>query len=116
MPQVTATVEFDQLNGSVKFSLDLQGATELEHELLAAAIGTGRSVSLIPAHKQDELFVEFTIRDVRIWPTALRALENRHRKADGRPSLQQEEEAERLAKENERAALEANKEEADAAS
>ena len=91
MSAVVTVIELDQAKGTVKFSLDLQGATEFEHELLAAVIGTGRSVSIVPAHRGEELFAEFTIRDPKIWPTAIRALENRKRKADGRPSVEEEE-------------------------
>ena len=91
MSAVVTVIELDQAKGTAKFSMDLKGATEFEHELLAAIIGTGRSVSIVPAHKQDELYAEFTIRDTRIWPTAMRALENRKRKADGRPSVEEEE-------------------------
>jgi hypothetical protein len=90
MNQVTATVEFDQGKGTVKFALDLQGNTELDHELLAAAIGAGRSVSIKPAHNGDELFAEFVIEDEDIWPDALHNLENRYRARDGKPSLEEE--------------------------
>lgn len=90
MSQVQTVVTFDAEKGTVKFSLDLQGNSELEHELLAAAIGTGRSVSMTPAHAADELFAEFTIADPSIWPTAVHNLENRHRIADGRPTLEEE--------------------------
>lgn len=91
MSHVTADVEFDQAKGTVKFSLDLQGTTELDHELLAAAIGSGRSVSVVPAHEKDELFAEFTITDASIWPKAIRALQNRRRVADGLPTIEEEE-------------------------
>jgi hypothetical protein len=90
MNQVTATVEFDQEKGIVKFSMDLQGNTELDHELLAAAIGDGRKVFIRPAHKGEELFAEFVIDDEYIWPDALHNLENRHRVRDGKPTLEQE--------------------------
>jgi len=91
MSAVVTVIELDQAKGTAKFSMDLKGATEFEHELLAAIIGNGRSVSIVSAHKQDELYAEFTIRDPNIWPTAIRALENRKRKADGRPSVEEEE-------------------------
>src|SRR5258708_36780046 len=91
MSTVTATVSFDQASGTVKFSLDLQGATELDHELLAATISSGRSVSIVPAHKGEELFAEFIIKDTSIWPKAARALENRKRIANGQPTIEQEE-------------------------
>jgi len=98
MSQVTVAVDFNAETGTVKFSLDLQGNTELEHELLAAAIGTGRTVSLTPAHKANELFAEFTIADKSIWPRALRGFENRRRIADGQPTVEEEEaQAERRA-------------------
>lgn len=90
MSQVTATVEFDQQKGTVKFSMDLQGNSEIDHELLIAAIGTGRSVSLTPAHSGNELFAEFTIADKSIWPKAIRALENKKRVADGKPTVEEE--------------------------
>lgn len=93
MSQVTATVEFDQVKGTVKFALDLQGNTELDHELLAAAIGTGRSVSIAPAHEGDELYAEFTIADKSIWANAIHNLENRRRIRDGKPTLEQEADA-----------------------
>ena len=98
MSQVTVTVEFDQVAGTVKFTFDLQGATELDHELLAATIGTGRSVSLKPTHVGNELFAEFTITDPAIWPKAARALANRKRVADGLPTIEQEEERAKMAK------------------
>ena len=91
MAQVTVTVGFDQTKGTVKFSLDLQGETQLEHELLVATIGSGRSVSISPAHAGDELFAEFTIEDPSIWPKAIRQLENRTRVANGRPTIEEEE-------------------------
>jgi hypothetical protein len=90
MSQVTATVAFDQEKGTVTFSMDLQGNTELDHELLAAAIGTGRSVSIVPRHHADELFAEFTIADSKLWATALHNLENRYRVRDGKPTLEEE--------------------------
>jgi hypothetical protein len=90
MSQVTATVEFNQEKGIVKFAMDLQGNTELDHELLAAAIGNGRKVIILPAHNGEELFAEFTIEDEDIWPEAMHNLENRHRARDGKPSLEQE--------------------------
>lgn len=98
MSQVTATVEFDQQKGTAKFSMDLQGNTELDHELLAVAIGTGRSVSIKPAHQGEELFAEFTITDPTIWPKALRSLQNRHRAIEGKPSLEEEERQIEMAK------------------
>jgi hypothetical protein len=88
---VEAKVSFDQKAGEVKFSLDLQGNTELEHELLAAAIGKGRRIVILPAHVGDELFAEFMIDDETIWPNAMRALENRIRVRDGRPTIEEEE-------------------------
>lgn len=91
MNQVTATVTLDQVKGTVKFSFDLQGATELDHELLAATISSGRSVSLMPTHVGNELFAEFTIKDSSIWPTAARAMENRKRVANGQPTIEEEE-------------------------
>lgn len=93
MAQVTVEVEFDQEKGAVIFRMDLQGNNELEHELLAAAIGSGRKVVIIPDHKADEIFAGFAIQDEDIWPDALRALENRKRKAAGQPSLEEEEAA-----------------------
>jgi hypothetical protein len=91
MSFVTATIAFDQEAGTVKFSLDLQGETELEHELLAATIGSGRGVSIVPAHRQNELFAEFIIVDKSIWPKAIRGLENRRRVANGQPTVEDEE-------------------------
>lgn len=91
MSTVTATVEFNQEKGTVKFVLDLQGTTELDHELLAAAIGTGRSVEIAPAHNGNELFAEFTVIDPNLWPKAIRALENRKRVSEGRPTIEEEE-------------------------
>lgn len=98
MNQVTATVTLDQEKGTVKFSMDLQGDTELDHELLTAAIGTSRSVSVTPAHNGEELFAEFTITDASIWPKALRSLENRKRALEGKPSVEEEEAQEAMAK------------------
>ena len=89
--EAKATIEFDNVKGTVKFSLDLKGVTEIDHELLLATIGSGRSVSISPAHKGDDLFAEFTIFDTSIWPKAARALENRKRKADGKPTVEEEE-------------------------
>lgn len=91
MSNITVKVEFDQKAGTVKFSLDLQGTTELDHELLAATIATGRAVKLVPAHMGNELFAEFTIADLSIWPRAARAMENRKRVADGLPTIEEEE-------------------------
>lgn len=90
MNQVSATVAFDQEKGTVTFSMDLQGNTELDHEILVAAIAGGRKVIILPTHKGDELFAEFTIEDEDIWPDALHNLENRHRVRDGRPTLEEE--------------------------
>lgn len=92
MNQVSATVTLDQEKGTVTFSMDLQGDSELDHEILAATIGAGRSVSIQPAHHGNELFAEFVIADLSIWPKASRALENRIRVRDGRPTLDEEEE------------------------
>jgi hypothetical protein len=91
MAQVEAKVTFDQKEGLVVFRLDLQGNTELEHEILAAAIGNGRSVSIVPDHAGDELFAVFGIKDESIWQKATRALENRIRVRDGRPTVEEEE-------------------------
>lgn len=90
MNQVTATIELNQEKGTVKFSMDLQGDSELDHELLVAAIGSGRSVSIVPTHKANELFAEFTILDTSIWPKAMRALENRKRVLAGQPTVEEE--------------------------
>ena len=91
MAQVETKVAFDQATGEVKFSMDLQGNTELEHELLAAAIGDGRKLVILPAHSGNELYAEFVIHDETIWPKAVRAMENRIRVRDGRPTLDEEE-------------------------
>lgn len=91
MAQVNVVVTMDREKGTVKFSMDLQGNTELEHEILAAAIADGRKVSIMPMHAGDELFAEFTVVDPNIWPAAERALENRIRVRDGRPTLDEEE-------------------------
>ena len=91
MSLVTVEVSFDQPKGQVKFAFDLQGRTEIEHELLNAAIAGGRSVSIVPTHKGDELFAEFTITDPSIFTNASRGLENRKRVADGRPTVEEEE-------------------------
>lgn len=91
MPKIEATLLLDQVGGVGKFSLDLQGASEMEHEVLAALIGSGRSVSIAPAHKADELFAEFTITDPTIFATAQRSMENRKRKANGQPTVEEEE-------------------------
>jgi hypothetical protein len=92
MSTVTATITLDAVKGTAKFVLDLQGHSEIEHEVLAAVIGTGRSVSITPRHNGDELFAEFTVADKNIWPAAIHNLDNRHRKAEGRPSIEEEEE------------------------
>ncbi len=91
MAQVEAKVTFDQAEGLVIIRMDLQGNSELEHELLVAAIGKGRSVSIVPDHAGDELFAVIGIQDDSIWPKATRAYENRIRVRDGRPTVEEEE-------------------------
>jgi hypothetical protein len=87
---VAVTVTFDQAAGTAKFAMDLQGVTELEHEILLATIGSGRDVKITPAHIGNELFAEFTVTDPAIWPRAIRALTNRKRVADGLPTIEAE--------------------------
>ncbi len=90
MNQVTAVVTLDQAAGTIKFALDLQGDSPLDHELLAAAISQGRDVHITPTHKGDELFAEIVITDPMIWPRAVRALTNRNRIANNQPTIEEE--------------------------
>lgn len=118
MAQATVKVTFDQKAGEVTFSLDLQGNSELEHELLVAAIGNGRRVTIMPNHVGDELFADFIIEDESIWPAAMHALENRIRVRDGRPTIEEEQdqaEQKQAAEADAVKRAEAAKEKADAA-
>lgn len=87
----TFTVEFDDVKGTAEFNMDLQGTTELEHELLLAAVGSGRGISLIPSHTGDLLSAGFTIADGSMFPAAQRALLNRRRVSDGLPTVEEQE-------------------------
>lgn len=90
MNQVTAIVTLDQDAGTIKLALDLQGDSPLDHEILAAAIGSGRDVHIAPMHQGDELFADIIITDQLIWPRAVRALTNRMRVASNQPTLEEE--------------------------
>jgi hypothetical protein len=90
MNSVTAVITLDQELGTIKFALDLQGDSQLDHEILAAAIGQGRDIKIVPAHKNDELYAEFVISDPLVWPRAVRALANRNRVAAGQLTLEEE--------------------------
>ena len=93
MITINATGVFDKEKGTFAVSLDLAGHTELEHEMLLAMIGSGRTVSLSPTHDGEELSAGFSIYDPAAFDLAVHNLENRHRIADGRPTLEQEAEA-----------------------
>lgn len=107
MAQVTAEVTFDQVAGTAVLRLDLQGNTELEHELLVAMIGDGRKVMMVPDHRGDELFAVIGIQDRDMWDEAQHTLENRYRVRDGRPTIEEEEAQAAQRKANEKAAVEA---------
>ena len=95
MLTVKATMEFDAGLGVMVVSLDIQGDSEMEHEVLKAAFAADRSVVLVPAHQGtngDDLYVKFWFTDTNVFPLAARALENRIRVRDGRPTVEQEEE------------------------
>jgi hypothetical protein len=90
---LTANAKFDREKGTITVDLVLVGHTEIEHEMLAAFFSKPLPVTIAPKHHGDVLKAEFTITDPAAFDAAIHNLENRKRKADGRPSL--EEEAER---------------------
>ena len=91
-PKNTSLI-LDPEEGSLTVKMDLVGETPSEHEVLAAFFKR-RSVALIPAHVGDDLRAEFTIYDPGAVKRAQHNLENRQRKADGRPSIEEEREKE----------------------
>jgi hypothetical protein len=92
MAQIKASLKFDAEKGSATVVLELGGETEMEHELLAQFF-TSRSVSLVPFHVGDELESRFVISQADAFGKAQRAVENRIRARDGRPSVEEEEAA-----------------------
>lgn len=110
MAQVNTKLTFDAEKGSVTVALDLNGSTEMEHELLTQFF-TARAVSLVPMHVGEDLQSAFVIVDTNAYPKAQRACENRIRAREGRPSVEQEEAAKALASQNQ---ADAEKADADA--
>lgn len=87
--KIQATATFDREDGTLTVDLPLVGESELDHELLAAFF-VGRSVSISPMHQGDLLGAQFTIHDPSAFDAALHNLENRKRKNDGRPTIEEE--------------------------
>jgi hypothetical protein len=92
MAQIKASLVFDAAKGSATVALELAGTTELEHELMEQFF-TARSVSLVPFRNGDALESRFVVVQSDAFAKAQRAVENRIRARDGRPSLEDEEAA-----------------------
>lgn len=91
---LVAQANFDDKNkNKLNVSIDLQGHNEFEHEILGQFFGAPRSVSLSPNFHEQVMKVEFSVEDAGAFNKAVRALENRRRKVDGKPSLEEEEAA-----------------------
>jgi hypothetical protein len=86
---IEAKATADRKKGTLTVEMDLSGDSELDHEILAAFF-TSRSVTLTPTHFGDKLSARFVIADPNAFAVALHNLENRKRKADGRPTLEEE--------------------------
>ncbi len=87
---INATGTFDAEKGTFTLEMDLEGHTEMEHEMLAAFFADKRSVIVFPTHEGDVLSASFVIADHDAFDLAVHNLENRKRAQDGRPSLEQE--------------------------
>jgi hypothetical protein len=90
---ITATATPDRVEGTLLVDLDIVGQSELDHELLAAFFASPVTVRIVPTHDGDELHAQFVIQDKAAFAVAVHNLDNRHRKADGRPSLEEEQAA-----------------------
>lgn len=90
MAKADANLKFDDVKGTATVALSLSGTTEFEHELLAQFF-KGRQVSLVPFNNGDQLESRFVIEDKQAFGLAWRAVQNRIRVRDGRPTLEQEE-------------------------
>lgn len=105
MARVFAHMKLDMASGRAQVNLELAASTELEHEIVAEFFGKAREVKLEPYSPQgsspDELYASFSIMDGLAFMAAQRAVENRIRKREGRPSVE-EEAAQRLAEEQKR--------------
>ena len=108
MSEIKAIGAFDKEKGTLTIVLDLAGHSPIEHELLAAAFDEKSEVEAVvdrhpetrrvlrgfhmePTHDGDELSATITIYDPSLWDRAVRAETNRQRKADGKPTLEEEE-------------------------
>jgi len=90
MAQLKASIKFDAAKGTATVSLEPIGATEMEHELLAAYFNSPRSVSLVPFNVADQLESRFIIEDKLAFPRSQRACENRIRVREGRPTVEEQ--------------------------
>lgn len=108
MSELKAVGVFDKDKGTLSIVLDLTGHSPIEHEMLAAAFDEKsafshpivsdpktkevlRGTSIEPTHDGDELSATITIYDPGLWDRAVRAETNRQRKANGLPTLDEEE-------------------------
>lgn len=92
MAKINASVSFDSEKGAATVRLELVGASEMEHELLAQFF-SARQVALVPFNAGDSLESRFVISDPLAFPKAQRATDNRIRTRNGQPTVEQEEAA-----------------------
>ena len=88
------SIQIDPATGTVRVHLDIVGDTPLEHVILAEFFGKPRQVMIVPRHQGatgQDLRAEFTVADNGAIPRAQRRYDNDLRKADGRPSVEEEE-------------------------
>lgn len=85
------TFILDAQHGLIKAHLDLTADSPQEHEILKQFFLRGRQVAMLPVHLGEDLRVEFTIGDPGAIARGQRVHENNVRKADGRPTVEEEE-------------------------
>lgn len=89
MAQLNASIKFDEAKGVAVVKLEPVGATEMEHELLAAYFSVPRQISLVPFGVGDNLESRFVIEDKSAFARSQRACENRIRVREGKPTVEE---------------------------
>lgn len=103
---IKTNATFDAQKGTLTLDFDLVGTSELDHELLAQFFRDDLTSNT------DNLHARLVMKDPGAFSAALRNLENRKRKADGRPTLEEEAKNATAAKATQEAAQKRSAEEA----